>query len=173
MRPADPEPVSPQLVTLTEEVRQLRDLFHRRLLEDKAKNQLYEELRGQLALARGGLAEQVLLPLVRELLLVVDRVTGLNEDDDVVLDSIVEELLELLERRDVRRVPVLGVFDPTVHEAVRTEPRDDLPAGTIVEVLRPGYLLGDRLVRAERVVVAAAAVTDPAGLPVPEGADRP
>jgi molecular chaperone GrpE len=153
--PAQPQPGDRQLAALAEQVGQLRDLFQRRLLEDKAKNRLYDELYAQLALARGGLTQQVITPLFRELLLVVDRVTSLNKHGDVVLESITEELLELLERRDVRRVPASGVFDPAVHEAVRAESRDDQPPGTVLQVLRPGYLLGSQLLRAERVVVAS------------------
>lgn len=144
-----------QLATLAGEVAALRDLFQRRLLEDKAKNRLYDELHEQLAVARNGLAEQLLAPLFRELLLVVDRVFDVNGNGDAVLDSIAEELLELLERRDVRRVPAVSAFDPRIHEAVRTEARNGQAPGTILEVLRPGYLLGTRLLRAERVVVAA------------------
>jgi molecular chaperone GrpE len=146
---------------LTEEVAQLRDLFQRRLFEDKAKNRLYDELFEQLTIARGGLAQQLLSPLFLELLLVVDRVTDLNRDDDVVLESIAAELLELLERRNVRRVPSVSVFDPGIHDAVRVESREDLAPGTILEVLRRGYLLGTTLLRAERVVVAAVVAATP------------
>jgi molecular chaperone GrpE len=144
-----------QLATLTEELAQLRDLFQRRLFEDKAKNRLYDELYEQLAIARGSLAEQLLTPLFRELLLVIDRINNLNEDGDVALESIAEELLELLERRNVHRVPTTSAFDPAIHEAMRAESHDDHPPGTILEVQRPGYLLGTKLLRAERVVVAA------------------
>ncbi|HET9893936.1 MAG TPA: nucleotide exchange factor GrpE [Streptosporangiaceae bacterium] len=152
-----------QFATLAAEVAQLRDLFQRRSFEDKARNRLYDDLHAQLALARGGLTEQILAPLFRELLLVVDRVTRVNMDGDLVLESVAEELLELMERRDVHRVPRTGVFDPAIHEAVSTEPRDDHAPGTILEVLRPGYLLGGQLLRAERVVVAAAETgSDPA-----------
>lgn len=163
-RPAQAEPGEGQLATLLEEVSQLRDLFQRRLFEDKAKNRLYEELYAQLTVARDGLTQQIVTPLFRELLLVVDRVNAVNKHRDVVLESIAGELLELLERRDVRRVHGAGVFDPAIHEAARTEPRADQPPGTVLEVLRPGYLLGGRLLRPERVVVATAASEPAAGI---------
>lgn len=139
--------------TLVEEVADLRDLFNRRLLEDKAKNRLYEELHAQLALAKGALAEQLLAPLFRELLLVVDRVRVLNTNDGDVLKSITDELLELLERRDVRRVPAEDRFNPAIHEAVGTVVSESNQAGRIFEIVRPGYLLGTTLLRPERVVV--------------------
>jgi molecular chaperone GrpE len=148
------------LTTLSEEVAQLRDLFARRLLEDKAKSRLYDALHDQLAVARGALAEQLLVPLFRELLLVVDRVGALSQNGDVILESIKDELQELLERRDVRRVPSAGIFDPAIHEAVRTAPDLTQQPGAILEVIRPGYLIGQHLLRPERVVVATQPPTD-------------
>jgi molecular chaperone GrpE len=47
-------------------------------------------------------------------------------------------------------------FDPNVHEAVLQRPRTDVPAGTVVEVLQPGYRLHERVLRPAKVAVAAA-----------------
>ncbi|MFD8249385.1 nucleotide exchange factor GrpE [Nocardia sp. NPDC059691] len=142
------------LTALAGEIAQLRDLFQRRLLEDKAKNRALDDLHEQLALARGGLSEQLLAPLFRELLRLVDRVTALN-DDDAALGSIVDELHELLERRGVRRVPATADFDPDVHEAVAVAEASGRSPGTVLQVVRHGYLMGERLLRPEQVVVAA------------------
>lgn len=143
-----------QSAALRQEVAQLRDLFQRRLLEDKAKNKLYDELYEQLRIARNGLSEQLLVPLFRELLLIVDRVKNLSKPGDAIMESVGTELLDLLERHDVTAVATVGMFDPAIHDAVRTEPCGERPPGTILEVLRRGYVLGGRLLRAERVVVA-------------------
>ncbi|MBF6467159.1 nucleotide exchange factor GrpE [Nocardia beijingensis] len=139
---------------LAGEIAQLRDLFQRRLLEDKAKNRALDTLHDQLALARGAMAEQLLAPLMRELLRLVDRVTALNGADDAVLDSIVDELHELLERRGVRRVPAMADFDPDIHEAVAVAEAPGRSPGSVLRVVRYGYLMGERLLRPEQVVVA-------------------
>jgi molecular chaperone GrpE len=55
-----------------------------------------------------------------------------------------------------------GQFDPHKHEALMTEPDSDKPEGTILQVYRPGYTLGERVLRPAQVVVATA----------PEGTDR-
>jgi molecular chaperone GrpE len=47
-------------------------------------------------------------------------------------------------------------FDPNVHEAVSQVPRTDVPPGTIVEVLQPGYRLHERVLRPAKVAVATA-----------------
>ncbi|HEY1640561.1 MAG TPA: nucleotide exchange factor GrpE [Streptosporangiaceae bacterium] len=47
-------------------------------------------------------------------------------------------------------------FDPARHEAVATRLEPDVPAGTVVEVLRPGYGEPDHQLRPAQVVVARA-----------------
>jgi molecular chaperone GrpE len=53
--------------------------------------------------------------------------------------------------------PVGEPFDPALHEAVATAPQPEggAPSGTVVEVYQAGYRLGDSVIRAARVVVAA------------------
>lgn len=45
-------------------------------------------------------------------------------------------------------------FDPELHEAVATEPTDEVPDHTVLVVLQRGYRLGDRMLRPARVKVA-------------------
>ena len=51
--------------------------------------------------------------------------------------------------------PVGEAFDPQFHEAQATVPSESAEAGTILEVLRVGYLLDGSVLRAPQVVVAA------------------
>lgn len=46
-------------------------------------------------------------------------------------------------------------FDPSIHEAVSTCPAGDVPDGHVAQQVRPGYRLGDRLLRPASVIVAA------------------
>ena len=64
---------------------------------------------------------------------------------------------QLLQREGVEKIEPRGqAFDPNWHEAVATVPRDGRGVGpdTVVEVVGPGYRLGDRLLRPARVIVA-------------------
>lgn len=158
---------SPEVAQLAQEVAALRDLFQRRLLEDQARQRMYDELYRQLEFARQGLVDQFVAPLAREILLVVDRIDALtgqgpggetggdSGDDAGNLGSVREELLEILHRRGLREVDARGQeFDPRVHEAVArvpVEPGDQV--GRVVEVRRPGYALADRLLRPAQVAV--------------------
>lgn len=164
---------------LSEEVAGLRDLFQRRLLEDRARQRMYDELYEQLAFARKGLVDEYLAPMVREVLLVVDRVEAseqASEEGREVLATVRAELMEVLLRRGLRRVDALGEpFDPRLHEAVgRAAVQDGAEAGRVVEVRRPGYLLADRLIRPAQVVVGYAPEAGETGRrePEPSGTDR-
>jgi molecular chaperone GrpE len=64
------------------------------------------------------------------------------------------QLVDLLLRQGLQEVETGGEFDPNIHEAVATETVDDLPPNTILEVLRKGYVLNDRLVRPAWVKVS-------------------
>jgi len=70
------------------------------------------------------------------------------------------ELLAVFERHGIRRIEPKGEpFDHNLHQAIYEAERTDEPAGTVVEVLQPGYLLHDRLLRPAMVGVAK----EPAG----------
>ena len=53
-------------------------------------------------------------------------------------------------------IPALGEeFDPNVHEAAMQREADGAEPGTIIEVLRKGYQIGERVLRPSMVVVAS------------------
>jgi molecular chaperone GrpE len=65
------------------------------------------------------------------------------------------ELLAVFERNGIRRVDPGGErFDHNLHEAVFEAERPGKPGGLIIEVLQPGYVLHDRLLRPAMVGVA-------------------
>jgi molecular chaperone GrpE len=60
-----------------------------------------------------------------------------------------------LERLGVREIGKPGEpFNPRWMEALATESKPDVPEGTILTVARPGFALGDRLIRPAQVIVA-------------------
>lgn len=63
------------------------------------------------------------------------------------------KLEELWKKYGLNEVDTTGAFDPNVHEAVATEKSEDLPKDTIVDVLRKGYTLNDKLIRPALVKV--------------------
>ncbi len=68
---------------------------------------------------------------------------------------VLKQFLDTLGRAGIKRVAGVGQpFDPVVHEAIQQVETSDHPPGTVVAEVQPGYIHGDRLVRAAMVVVA-------------------
>jgi molecular chaperone GrpE len=65
------------------------------------------------------------------------------------------QLISTLERYGVKQVDTAdGKFDPNLHQAIAEVPGDGKPAGTIVDVVQSGFMIGDRLLRPAMVTVA-------------------
>ncbi len=66
-----------------------------------------------------------------------------------------QQLRQALASVGVRTIDAQGAaFDPTVHEAIGTEESSDHPEGTVVQQLRPGYRIHDRVLRPALVKLA-------------------
>jgi molecular chaperone GrpE len=71
------------------------------------------------------------------------------------LQMILKQFDSTLGRVGITRVPTIGSpFDPSLHEAIQQVETDEHPPGTVVAEVQPGYMAGDKLVRAAMVVVA-------------------
>jgi molecular chaperone GrpE len=70
---------------------------------------------------------------------------------------IADEFKSLLSRFGVEEIKAQGeIFDPAKHEALSSEPRDDLPSGHIATVFKKAYKLHDKLIRPAQVTVSTA-----------------
>jgi molecular chaperone GrpE len=86
----------------------------------------------------------------------------LRASEDASIKSLIDgvelterELLKALEKQGVRRFDPKGEkFDPNVHQAMFEVPDPSLPAGTVAQVIQPGYMLGERVLRPALVGVA-------------------
>ena len=76
------------------------------------------------------------------------------------LKMVLRQFTDTLGRSGITKVPTVGnMFDPSLHEAIQQVETDEHPAGTVVAEVQPGYLQGDRLIRAAMVVVAKPSVS--------------
>jgi molecular chaperone GrpE len=65
------------------------------------------------------------------------------------------ELLKVLEKNGVRQFAPQGEkFDPNLHQAIFEVPDASVPAGSVVQVVQPGYMIGDRVLRPALVGVS-------------------
>lgn len=143
-----------------EEVIALKDLFLRRLMDDKVKTAAMAQLKEQNELLQKRLDEKTLSAFIKEILLICDRIEA-QESIDSLTASVKEELLELLARREIYQMEQAALFDPKYHNAVGTMPAsDEYPDKSIVKIVRNGYLLRDQVFRPADVVVAVKPVSE-------------
>jgi molecular chaperone GrpE len=75
----------------------------------------------------------------------------LKEGVELVYKKFTEELAKLgVERIEAADQP----FDEEEHEAMMQRSVPDVESGTVVQVIQPGYRLGDRIIRHAKVIVA-------------------
>jgi molecular chaperone GrpE len=97
----------------------------------------------------------------------------LRETADAGLKSLLEgvelterELLKVLEKHGVKKFEPTGEkFDPNLHQAMYEVPDSSLPNGTVAQVVQPGYMIGERILRPALVGVAKARPKPPAPPP--------
>ena len=64
-------------------------------------------------------------------------------------------MLAALERHGVKKLQPEGEkFDPNFHQAMFEVPNPNVPANTVVQVVQPGYSIGERVLRPAMVGVA-------------------
>jgi len=71
------------------------------------------------------------------------------------VDLTERELLKALEKNGVRQFTPQGEkFDPNLHQAIFEVPDATVPAGFVVQVVQPGYMIGERVLRPALVGVS-------------------
>ncbi len=102
-----------------------------------------------------------LLPVVDSFELARTHIQTETEAEEKIHRSyqgVYKQLVECLKRIGVSAMQAKGKpFDPNLHEAVLREATNEHPEGTVLEELKRGYMLGDRVLRHAMVKVAAPA----------------
>jgi molecular chaperone GrpE len=156
LKPTYIEELEARLAAKDTELRELLSKYRSASDEfEQARARLRKEVtkdveRGRRALIGGFL--EVLDNLDRALAAAGDRV-----DDPVVrgVSLVRQQFLATLEGLGVSRVEPEGhPFDPSRHEAVTSVNTPGVAPGTVVGVVRPGYLIGDEILRPAQVAVA-------------------
>ena len=139
-----------------------RDDYYDRLLRKTAE---FDNYRKRIERSRREQADEAVVGLINEILNVVD-------DFDIALtvdageggaayrkgvELIHAKLQDLMAKYGVRPIQALGAdFDPNLHQAVIHEESPEHREGEVIDELRKGYMLGDRLLRPSMVKVAKA-----------------
>ena len=157
LKPAYVEELEARLETKDAELQQLLAKYRSASDEfDQARARLRKELSKDVERGRRALIVSF-LEVLDNLDRALDAAAGRTEDPLVQGVSIVrQQFLTTLEGLGVRRIAAPGEpFDPARHEAVATVAASDAaPAGTIAGIVKPGYLIGEDVLRPAQVAVA-------------------
>jgi len=126
-----------------------------------------ENTRRRAQKEREDTAKYAISDFAKEMLNVADNfqraLAAIPEDvKDPVLKNLIagvqateRQLQAALERFGIKKLDPLGQpFDPHFHRAMTEIDDPDQPPGTVVQVMQPGYLIHDRLLREALVAVA-------------------
>lgn len=117
------------------------------------KNRVQRDREADYAAMKGDIFKKV-LPVLDDL----ERALVNRPDGDAWAEGmllIARKFQNVLESEGVKRIEAAGKpFDPALHEAISSEPSQEVESGHVIEVVQNGYLLGERVIRPAMVRVA-------------------
>lgn len=133
-------------------------------LEDLAKE--YKTIQQRMTDQSSKSDDQAVMQVARQMLGVLDnfdrafgQVTVQTEAEQSIKDeyqNVYNQILETFKKLGVEEVESVGKeFDYLVHQAVMQKPSEEYSEGIVCEELQKGFKIGDTLIRASMVVVAA------------------
>lgn len=154
-----------ELVRLREERSQLEQQLQRQLADAaNVRRRQRQEMDEQKRRVLEGLTQE-LLPALDSFGMALSAFDAGASDPKALIEGVRMTrmlLTSALERHGLQEINAQGQpFDPLRHEAVAAEPAPGVAEGSVVRVLQAGYLLGDKVVRHSRVVVAGRAPSHP------------
>ena len=117
----------------------------------------YANYRKRVERDRVAVREQALANVLSELLPVLDDIGRAREHGELTggFKSVAESLEASAAKLGLTTYGEAGdPFDPTLHEALMHSYSADVTEPTCVQILQPGYKVGDRIIRPARVAVA-------------------
>ncbi len=118
----------------------------------------YENYRKRMEKVSSGNYEEGKKTIAKDLLVVLDNFErALSEEklDKEGINLVNKEFFNILRKKGVERMEALNSrFDPNLHHAVNYVERDNETEEKVVEVLQPGYLWKNAVLRPAMVVVS-------------------
>lgn len=171
MAQSAPDPAAPNPVA---ELVALKDQLLRAIAEGENQRRRAQRERDEaVKYAAAGLARD-LLTVSDNLGRALDAVPAgggdaMTETLRAGVELVLRELAAAFEKHGIRRIEPLGErFDPHLHQAMFEVPGSEYPSGAVAQVIQPGYVMGERLLRPALVGVAKG--SSAAEAPAPEAA---
>ncbi|MFB4304632.1 nucleotide exchange factor GrpE [Actinomadura sp. GTD37] len=155
--PAPEAPADGGATVSDEEFSSLKTQLTERLADLQRLKAEYDNYRKRVERDRVAVREQALGQVLSELLPVLDDIGRARDHDELSggFKSVAESLEAVTGKLGLERYGEKGEpFDPTVHEALMHSLSPDVTETSVVDVLQPGYRIGERVLRPTRVAVA-------------------
>ncbi|WP_326807963.1 nucleotide exchange factor GrpE [Streptomyces sp. NBC_01775] len=144
-------------VARTAELDQTRTALHERTQDLQRLQAEFQNYRRRVERDRATVKEIAVANLLTELLPVLDDIGRARDHGELVggFKSVAESLEMVAAKMGLMQFGKEGEpFDPTVHEALMHSYSPDVTETTCVQILQPGYRIGERTIRPARVGVA-------------------
>ncbi|GAA1908518.1 nucleotide exchange factor GrpE [Streptomyces sodiiphilus] len=155
--PADEGSQELQDVALTAQLDQARTALNERTQDLQRLQAEFQNYRRRVERDRIAVKEVAVANLLTELLPVLDDIGRARDHGELVggFKQVAESLETVVAKMGLMQFGKEGEsFDPTVHEALMHSYSPDVTETTCVQILQPGYRIGDRIIRPARVGVA-------------------
>jgi molecular chaperone GrpE len=140
-----------------DEVADLKNQLAERTLDLQRLQAEYSNYRKRVDRDRASVGERARATILNELLLVLDDIGRAREHDELNggFKQVAERLEATVTKLGLQSFGTPGEpFDPNVHEALMHSYSADVTEPTAVQILQPGYRIGEQVLRPARVAVA-------------------
>ncbi|MGO4423254.1 nucleotide exchange factor GrpE [Streptomyces sp. NPDC000941] len=144
-------------VAIQAQLDQVRTALGERTADLQRLQAEYQNYRRRVERDRVTVKEIAVANLLTELLPVLDDIGRARDHDELVggFKSVAESLETVAQKMGLQQFGTEGEpFDPLVHEALMHSYAPDVTETTCVQILQPGYRIGERTIRPARVAVA-------------------
>lgn len=140
-----------------EELAEARKALAERTTDLQRLQAEYQNYRKRVERDRVTVREIAVAALLENLLPVLDDIGRAREHEELTggFKSVGESLETVVSKLGLQQFGKQGEpFDPQLHEALMHSYSSDVTETTCVQILQPGYKIGDRIIRPARVAVA-------------------
>lgn len=123
---------------------------------DNYRKQMEKQMEGKIEQAKGGVLSKI-INIEDDFLRAINTLKDSRCSPVIVdgLNGILKNLNSLLLSEGVREIEALGTpFDPGVHDALSFTPTMDQPENTVIQVVRRGFMLNNKVLRPSLVILS-------------------
>lgn len=147
---AKKDSINEEIQHLKEEIKEKNDKILRSIAEfQNYQKRMQKEIRH--------VEEQAKEKYVSELIDLTELLKKALEDENPkdALKLMLNNIEKFFEKENIKKIECIGeCFDHNLHHAITTVEKNDCEDNTIIEEVKKGYMIGDKILRPSQVIVA-------------------